>query len=165
MKKRVEEHRPVTGGEDEAVTVCPEGIPWIVPQVVLPQGVRHRRRAHGEARMAGICLLDRIHGERADCIDGEGIHTGGFGGVGHDDLLDDEGGDWGRVRSPGHWLLCKMAAGTPEIGCVAWRHATYRAACGPRQQTRLLSHAGEATFERGGRPDRGEKEACVQVKR
>jgi len=68
MQQRVQQHRAVTVGYDEAVAVGPSGVARVVPQVVVPQHLGDVSHAHGHAGMAGARLLDRIHREGADRI-------------------------------------------------------------------------------------------------
>ncbi len=76
VQQRVEQHRAVAGGEDEAVAVRPVRIGGVVFQEL---GEQHRGdvgHAHRQAGMARFCFFNTIHRERADCI----RHTGGIDG-------------------------------------------------------------------------------------
>ena len=78
MQQRVEQHRAVAGREHEAVAVRPGGIGRIEFQEARKQHGRDVGRAHRQAGMAGLCLLDRIHRERPDSV----RHRGVFGASG-----------------------------------------------------------------------------------
>ena len=65
----VEEHRSVTRGEHEAVTVGPSRPGGGVLQVACPEDVRHRCSAHGKAGMPGVRLLHRVSGQKPDGVD------------------------------------------------------------------------------------------------
>ena len=71
VKKRVEQHGPVTSREHEPVAVRPLGVARIVHEVLLPEHIGHRRGAHRQAWVAGVGLLHGIDGEDANRIDGE----------------------------------------------------------------------------------------------
>src|SRR5271154_487826 len=47
----IKQHRSVSGGKDEAVTVWPSGIGRVVAQETLPERVDHRRKPHRRSRM------------------------------------------------------------------------------------------------------------------
>ena len=75
VEQRVEQHRPVARGQDEAVAVRPRRVRRVVAQEAGPEDVGHRRRAHGEARMAGVGMLDGVHGQEADGVDRQVIEA------------------------------------------------------------------------------------------
>ena len=68
MKHGIEQHRAVAGGEHEAVAIGPWRIGWIEFQEAREQDRGDVGRAHRQARMAGLRLLDRVHGERANGV-------------------------------------------------------------------------------------------------
>ena len=68
VEHRVEQHRRVAAGQHESIAVGPFGVSRIVPQETGPQQVGGRREGHGRAGMAGLRLLDCIHGKRADRV-------------------------------------------------------------------------------------------------
>ena len=68
MQQRVEQHRAVPGRQHEAVAVGPIGRRGVELQELGEQHRRHVGHAHRHARMPGLGLLDRIHGERADGV-------------------------------------------------------------------------------------------------
>ena len=68
MEQRVEQHRAVAGREHEAVAVGPGRIGRIEFEEAREQHGRDIGRAHGQAGMAGLRLLDRVHRQRADGI-------------------------------------------------------------------------------------------------
>ena len=69
IEQRVEQHRRVAAGQHESIAVGPLGVSRIVTEETGPQQVGGRRQSHGRAGMAGLRLLDRIHGKRADRVD------------------------------------------------------------------------------------------------
>ena len=69
MEQRIDQHRAVPGREDEAVAVGPLRIRGVVLQHLPVEQVRERCERHRGARVAGVRLLDRIHGERPDRVD------------------------------------------------------------------------------------------------
>ncbi len=70
MQQRVEKHGAVARGEDEAVTVGPGRIRWVVVQESGPQHVGRRGRAHGQAGVAGVRLLHSVNREETNGVDG-----------------------------------------------------------------------------------------------
>ena len=76
MEQRVEQHRGMAGGEDEAVATRPDRIFRIEAQVALPERVGDRGHRHRRSRMSRIGLLHRIDGEGADRIDAQFIVIG-----------------------------------------------------------------------------------------
>ncbi len=71
VEQTVEEHGGVAVGEDEAVAVGPGGVGGVEFEVVLEEGVGHRRAAHWSAGVARVGFLDRIHREGAEGVDGQ----------------------------------------------------------------------------------------------
>src|SRR5882724_10155000 len=68
---RVQQHGGVAVREHETVAVRPQRIFRVIAQELLPEGVRGRRQRHGRPWVPGVCLLDAVHRERADCVDTE----------------------------------------------------------------------------------------------
>ncbi len=68
IEQRVEQHRAVPGREHEPVAVGPIRMLRVVLQEPRPQHSGDVRHAHGHARVTGLRLLDRIHGQRADGV-------------------------------------------------------------------------------------------------
>ena len=68
MQHRVEQHRGMAIGKNEAIAIWPDRIVRIEAQKVLPDGVDHRRQCHRRAGVAGIGLLHGVHRQRANCI-------------------------------------------------------------------------------------------------
>ncbi len=68
VQQRVEQHGAVAGRENEAVAIGPGRLGGVVFQKLREQHRRHVGRAHRQARMAGLRLLDGIHGENANGI-------------------------------------------------------------------------------------------------
>src|SRR6185503_3819262 len=71
MQQRIKQHGRVPIGQYEAVAIGPDGISGIIAKDALPQRIRNRRQRHWRPRMAGVGLLNSIHGKSADCIDRE----------------------------------------------------------------------------------------------
>jgi hypothetical protein len=68
MKERIEQHRAVTGGEDESIAVGPSRVGRIEFQEAGEQHGRNIGSAHRQAGMAGLGFFDRIHGQRPNGI-------------------------------------------------------------------------------------------------
>jgi hypothetical protein len=94
VQQRVDQHRAVAVGQHEAVAVRPLRIARVVLQVPAPQRHGDVCHAHRRTGVAGIGLLDGVHGKHADGIGhqlgglgskrtcggmGKGGHAGGFG--------------------------------------------------------------------------------------
>ena len=77
VKQGIEQHRAVPGREHEAVAVGPFGMGGVELQEAREQHRGHVGHAHGHAGMAGIGLLHRVHGERANGV--SHVLMGGFG--------------------------------------------------------------------------------------
>jgi hypothetical protein len=58
----------MAGGQYEAVAVGPGRIGRVEFKEAREQDGRDIGRAHGQPGMAGFCLLDRIHRQRADGV-------------------------------------------------------------------------------------------------
>ena len=81
VDQRVEQHRGVAAGEDEAIAVRPERRGRVVAQVLRPQLIGDRRQGHRRAGMAAVGRLDGVHRQRADGVD-RGLFEA-FGDGGH----------------------------------------------------------------------------------
>ncbi len=68
IEQRIEQHRAVAGREHEAVAVGPLRVGRIEFQELREQDGRDVGRAHRQAGMAGLRLLDRVHRERTDGV-------------------------------------------------------------------------------------------------
>ena len=68
MEQAVEQHGAMTGRQDEAITVEPQWVLGIEFQVLRPERVGHRGRAHRHSRMTRVSLLHGIGREKADRI-------------------------------------------------------------------------------------------------
>ena len=68
IKQRVEQHRAVPGGKNEAVAVRPIGVRGVELQEAREEHGGHVGHAHRHAGMAGIGLLHRVHGQRANGV-------------------------------------------------------------------------------------------------
>ena len=94
MEDAVEQHRAVAGGQHEAVAVGPFRGVRVEDQAGAEEGHGGVGHAERQARMAGLGLLDGVHGERADGV-GEGQRRGCRGeAAGHGGLqgtVDGEG--------------------------------------------------------------------------
>ena len=76
MQQRIEQHRRMTGRQHEAVAVGPDRILRIEAQELLPQAVGDGRQGHRRPGMAGVCLLNRVNGQRANGVDAEFVDRG-----------------------------------------------------------------------------------------
>src|SRR5262249_34833138 len=115
----VDEHRPVTGAEDEPVAVRPARVARVEAQVPSPEDVADRRAAHRHSRVAAVRLLDRVDGEEADGMDDLllqlGVHQGRGGergGVGEEGC-----GARAAARSRRASVLVTTCTGI----CSSWR--------------------------------------------
>jgi hypothetical protein len=77
VEQRVEQHRTVPGRQHEAVAVRPVRVERIELQEAAEQHGGDIGHAHGHAGMAGIGLLDGVHGERADGVGHVAMADGG----------------------------------------------------------------------------------------
>ena len=68
IEQRIKQHRAVAGRQHEAVAVRPVRLLRIVFQIAGEQHGGDVGAAHRQAGMAGIGLLDRIHGQEADRV-------------------------------------------------------------------------------------------------
>ncbi len=68
VQERVEQHRTVPVGDDEAVAAGPIWIGRVVTQVPAPQSQRDLGHPHGHAGVARIRRLHGIHGQRANRV-------------------------------------------------------------------------------------------------
>ena len=64
----IKQHGAMAGGEHETVTIRPMGRGRIDLQHLGEQNGRHVRRPHGQARMAAIGGLHRVHGQEPDGV-------------------------------------------------------------------------------------------------
>ncbi len=71
VKEGVEQHRGVSGGEDEPIAVGPARVGRIVLQVPRPQHVAQGGQGHGRAGVPGVGGLHAVDGQRADRVDGQ----------------------------------------------------------------------------------------------
>lgn len=80
VEPRVEEHRAVTGGEDEAVAIEPLGSFWIKPQAACTvEDGSDFGAAEWQAEVAGRAGVDGIHGEATCLVGGLGEDFGVHG--------------------------------------------------------------------------------------
>ena len=68
----VDEHRAVAGGEHEAVAVEPAGGAGAVRERAAEKGCADFGGAEGQAEVAGIALMDGVHGEATGLVGGLG---------------------------------------------------------------------------------------------
>ncbi len=80
IERCVKQHRAVAGGQDKAVAIGPMRILGIELHDFREQHGCHVGAAHRQARVPGICLLNRVHGERTDGIG----HLVGNSCIGHE---------------------------------------------------------------------------------
>ena len=126
MEQRIDQHRAVAGREHEAVAVGPGRIGRVEFQEAREQHGRDVGRAHRQARMAGLRLLDRVHCERADRI-------------GH--AVD-------AARAPGRALLVSALrrgrAAAAADSCGGWRHPDWSCVGGGCRREPLARERGES---------------------
>merc|ERR1719393_964738 len=63
VQPRVQEHRTMTSGQHEAVTVDPRGVVGVVRHLLAEEDSTNLSAAKGQAHVARRGLLDRIHGK------------------------------------------------------------------------------------------------------
>ena len=68
MQYRIQQHRRMAVRKNEAVTVPPGRIGRVVPHDATPQHLRDIGHAERCARVAGIGLLNGVHGQGADGV-------------------------------------------------------------------------------------------------
>ena len=102
IEQAIEQHRSVTGRQDEAVAVRPVRILGIEFQEFREQNGCNVRGSHRHARMAGLGFLDGVHRQGAD-------------GIGHHLVLRAGGRHGGLVTG----CACRF---------VSWRHSVNSAA-------------------------------------
>ncbi len=68
VQDRVQQHRTMPVGENEAIAVEPVRIAGIVAEIIVPQHFGDIGHAHRHARMTGIGLLYGVHRQRADGV-------------------------------------------------------------------------------------------------
>jgi hypothetical protein len=56
--------------QNKSITVGPDGIFWIKAEELGPDSVGNRSHGHGCSWMARVCLLNTIHRESTDSVDG-----------------------------------------------------------------------------------------------
>ncbi len=83
IEQRIDQARTVPGRQDETVAVGPVRVGGIEFHELREQHGRDIRHAHRHAGMAGVRLLNRVHGQETD---GVGHGAGLFGGVGGHEL-------------------------------------------------------------------------------
>ena len=79
VEDRVEQHRGVARGEDEAIAVGPDRVGGVEAEVALPERVGERGQRHRGSGVPGVRLLDRVDRECADRVDAELVDV-----LGHD---------------------------------------------------------------------------------
>ena len=80
VKQAIEEHGGMASGEHESVPVGPIRVGRIVPHDAGPENVPGRGQPHRGAGMAGVGLLDGIHGQGSDGVHGLLIDVQKFAG-------------------------------------------------------------------------------------
>src|SRR5690348_4112460 len=64
----IKQHRSMTSGEDEAVSIRPDAVFRIEAQQAVPERVNDGSHCHRSAGMSGVRLLHGIHAQRADGV-------------------------------------------------------------------------------------------------
>src|SRR5688572_11971303 len=68
VQQRIQQHRAMPAGKNEAVASRPFWVAWVVAQMTRPQGKRHSSAAHRKPRVTGVGLLYGIRCKKADRI-------------------------------------------------------------------------------------------------
>ncbi len=76
VQHRVEQHGGVPHRQHETIAIGPDRVRGIEAQMPLPQRIRDRRHRHRCSRVSRVRLLHRVHGQRANRVDGKGIDVG-----------------------------------------------------------------------------------------
>ena len=76
MQQRVQERTSMSGRENEAVPVGPEGITRVELEQAIPECVGHGRRAQRQPGMARVGLLHHVHGQETERVDTEFVQLG-----------------------------------------------------------------------------------------
>ena len=105
VQQAVDQHRGMAAREDEAVSILPLGMGGIKSQHPVPQLVSRGRQRHRGAGMAGLGLLDRVHGQDAEAVDGPPS------GVGRCGQLIGPGDGGGRGQSNLRWRRSEDSSG------------------------------------------------------
>ena len=69
MEDGVQEHRPVSVGENEPVSIGPFGVVGVDVDEPRPEGDRNVGHSHWHSRMTGVGPLDRVHRQGLDRVD------------------------------------------------------------------------------------------------
>jgi len=69
VQHRVQQHGSVAAGQNKSVSGRPPGVFRVVPHLMVPDRIGHRRQRHRGPRMAAVGLLDRVHRQGADRVD------------------------------------------------------------------------------------------------
>ncbi len=116
MQRRVQQHRGMASGENEAIAIGPQRGGRVVGQKIVPERINDGGEAHGRAGMARIGFLHCIDGKSADGIDTEKIKIR----LGHDGSMADLGvsADWLQAykavpAEKSKALYCKLE----HLGC------------------------------------------------
>jgi hypothetical protein len=72
VQQGIDQHRPMAGGEHEAVAVGPVWLGGVVLEELGPEHGGHVGHAHGHPLVPGFRLMDRVHREHADGV-GHGL--------------------------------------------------------------------------------------------
>jgi hypothetical protein len=81
VQHRVQEHRAVAGGQDEAVAVGPRRVGGVVLHDAREEQVGDGSHRHRQPRVPGVGCLDAVHGQRADGVDAQAVDVGGGHGA------------------------------------------------------------------------------------
>ena len=76
MKQSVQERTSMSGRENEAVPVGPEGITRVELEQAIPECVGHGRRTQRQPGVPGLGLLHGVHGQEAQRVDTEFVQFG-----------------------------------------------------------------------------------------
>ena len=84
VEQSVDQHRPMAGGQDEAVAIGPVRVLRIELQMACEQGGGRVRHAHRHSRMAAVGGFHGVHRQGADGVGKSALgrlHRGSAGGV------------------------------------------------------------------------------------
>ena len=61
VQEAIDEHGAVTVGENEAISIAPFRVVWVMFEMIDPKYFADIRQAHGCAWVTAICCLHSIH--------------------------------------------------------------------------------------------------------
>jgi hypothetical protein len=76
MKQSVQQRRSMSGRENKAVAVRPDGITRVEFEKAIPERIGHGRRTQRQAGVTGLGFLHGVHGQEAQRVDTEFVQFG-----------------------------------------------------------------------------------------